>query len=135
MSSNPETRFGKRLRKKLPPGHDIRVENPACPGTPDFNDCINGVEFWVEFKQVKFMPKRAETPVFTGCLRPEQIVWLYKRSRVGGRCYIAGYVEDLDITYIIPGKHAREFNAMTRSELDELNIPLESLWDSGQTGG
>ena len=128
MASNPETRFGKRLRKKLPPGHDIRVENPACPGTPDFNDCVNGVEFWIEFKQVKAMPKLLSTPVFSGCLRPEQVVWLYKRSRVGGRCYIAGSVEDLDITYIISGKHAREFNSLTRVELDALTIPLEDVW-------
>lgn len=128
MSGGPETRFGKRLRKKLPPGHDIRVENPACPGTPDLNACINGVEFWIEFKQVKAMPKRDDTPVFSGCLRPEQVVWLYKRSRVGGRCYIAGYVEDLDITYIIPGKHAREFNGMCRAELDALTLQVEDLW-------
>lgn len=135
MASNPETRFGKRFRSKLKAGHDIRVENPACPGTPDFNDCIDGVEFWVEFKQVKAMPKLSGTPVFKGCLRPEQIVWLYKRSRAGGRCYIAGYVEDLNITYIIPGKHAREFNEMSRSELDLLTIPMEDIWEPVKTGG
>src|SRR5690348_11902747 len=133
MASNPETRFGKRFRKKLKYGHDIRVENPACPGTPDLNDCINGVEFWVEFKQTKEMPKLPDTPVFRGALRPEQVLWLYKRASVGGRCYIAAYVEDLDITYIIPGKHAREFNSMNRAQLDSLNITMEAMWTS--TGG
>lgn len=134
MAANPETRFGKRIRGKLPSGHDIRVENPACPGTPDLNGCISGVEFWIEFKQVKSMPKRPDTPVFKGCLRPEQVVWLYKRSRVGGRCFIVAYVEDVDIYYVIPGKYAREFNEMSRARLDELTIPLEDIWDASKTG-
>ena len=134
MAANPETRFGKRFRKLLKAGHDIRVENPACPGTPDLNDCIDGVEFWVEFKQVKEMPKRPDTPVFRDALRPEQVVWHYKRAHVGGRSFIAGYVEDVDLVYIIPGKHAREFNLMCRSELDALTVPLETLWDGSWTG-
>lgn len=126
--SNPETRFSKRFRSRLPSGHEVRVENPARPGTPDFNFCTQGVELWVEFKQVKEMPKKPDTPVFRGCLRPEQVLWLFMRSRVGGRCYIAAYVEDLDITYIIPGRHAREFNGMTRDQLDSLTIPMEAMW-------
>lgn len=128
MASNPETRFSKRFRKLLPPGHQIRVENPAHPGTPDFNCCIDGVEFWVEFKQVKTMPKRPDTPVFRDALRPEQVVWLYKRSLCGGRCFIAAYVEDSDTTYILEGKHSREFNDMTREQLESLNLKLEELW-------
>lgn len=134
MAANPETRFGKRLRKLLKAGHDIRVENPACPGTPDLNDCIDGVEFWIEFKQVREMPKRPDTPVFRDALRPEQVVWHYKRARCGGRSFIAGYVEDLDIIYVIPGKYAREFNQATRAELDDWTVPLEAIWDASWTG-
>ena len=128
MSSNPETRFSKRFRKLLPKGHQIRVENPAHPGTPDYNDCVDGVEFWIEFKQTKEMPKRADTPVFRDALRAEQVVWLYKRALAGGRCFIVAYVEDLDIVYIIPGKHAREFNGMTRAELDSLTVQMGEIW-------
>lgn len=112
----------------------MRVENPACPGTPDFNTCIAGVEIWVEFKQVKAMPKLQNTPVFTNCLKPEQVLWHYKRSLAGGRSYIAGYVEDKDIFYIIPGKYAREFNSMSRPQLDELTIELEEMWKPSSTG-
>lgn len=128
MASNPETRFGKRFRKKLPNGHDIRVENPAHPGTPDLNACINGIEFWVEFKQVESFPKLSDTPVFRGCLKPHQALWHLKRSQAGGRSFIVAGVLKEDITYIIPGKHAMEFNVLPRSRLDELTIPLESIW-------
>lgn len=128
MAANPETRFSKRFRKLLPKGHQVRVENPAHPGTPDYNDCIEGVEFWLEFKQTKAMPKRPETPVFRDALRPEQVVWLYLRARAGGRCFIVAYVEDVDIIYIIPGIHAKEFNDFTRSQLDSLTVELEAIW-------
>ena len=128
---NPETRFSKRLRKKFDSGHDIRVENPACPGTPDINAVVNGIEFWAETKQVKALPKRPETPVFTGVMRAEQKLWLHKRSKAGGRCCIVAYVEAEDLTYVIPGKYSYEFEGMTKAQLDEINLPLEAMWDSG----
>ena len=125
---NPETRFSRRLRKLFDKGHDIRVENPAGPGTPDINACINGVEFWAETKQVKALPKKPETPVFTGVMRPDQKLWLHKRSKAGGRCYIVAYVEAEDLTYVIPGNHAYEFEGMNKSQLDEINLPVRAMW-------
>ena len=125
---NPETRFSKSLRKKFKPGHNIRVENPANPGTPDINDCINGVEFWVETKRVKEMPKKPGTPVFTGVMRPEQKLWLKMRSEVGGRCFIAAKVEDTEDVFIIPGRLAYEFEAMTLADLKMHTIPMEQMW-------
>ena len=131
---NPETRFSRRLRKKFPQGHDIRIENPACPGTPDINGCVQGVEFWAETKQVKSLPKRAETPVFNGVMRPDQKIWLHKRSKSGGRCFIVAYVEAEDLIYVVPGKLAFEFEAMNKLQLDEVNLPVEALWDTSLTG-
>lgn len=129
MSANPETRFGKRFRNLLPKEtHEMRVENPACPGTPDLNACVGGVEFWVEFKFIKSLPKLSSTPVFRGALRPEQILWHYQRSRVGGRTFIVAGVEDHSRTFIIEGKYSREFNDMTLARLEELNLKVESLW-------
>ena len=125
---NPETKFSKDFRSKLPKGHILRVENPAGPGTPDLNLCIRGVESWVEFKRVKKLPKSPQTPVFTGCLEPHQVLWHFNRSRAGGRSYIAGHVELEGLTYLIPGEYSREFNDMTRERLDELTVPLEELW-------
>lgn len=134
--AKPETLFWKKLKKMLPSGHIVRVENPAHPGTPDLNVCIQGVEIWMELKQEKSLPKRETTPVFTGALRPDQILWHTLRHRAGGRSYIVAYVEDLNLIYTIEGKHAREFNSMPKAQLDELNLPLETVWTSktGLTG-
>ena len=132
---NPETRASKRYRKKLPQGcHNLRVENPACPGTPDLNYCHQGVEGWIEFKQVKSLPKRPETPVFTGALRPEQVLWHIKRVRSDGRTFICGYVEETDEFFLIPGKYAQEFNDMCLERLRVLNRPMEALWEVSLTG-
>lgn len=129
MSSNPETRFGKRFRKLVPPeAHLIRVENPACPGTPDINVCYNGIEFWIELKHTHELPKRPDTPVFRGALKPEQVLWHYQRSRAKGRSYIVAEVEDEGITYVIEGKHSREFNSLSKSQLDDLNLKPEEMW-------
>lgn len=90
----------------------------------------------MELKQEKSLPKREATPVFTGALRPEQILWHTLRSRAGGRSYIVAYVVDSDLIYTIEGKHAQEFNGMPKERLDELNLPLEAIWTNktGLTG-
>ena len=126
---NPETTASKKFRKKLPKGTDqVRVENPANPGTPDLNCCYRGVEFWIEFKQVKELPKKADTPVFTGCLKPHQALWAMLRTRAGGRCSVVGYVESINEFFIIPGKMAMEFNSMTINQLRKETISLEEMW-------
>lgn len=127
--ANPESLASRKFRKKLPQGtHQVRVENPANPGTPDLNCCYQGVEFWIEFKQVKGVPKREITPVFTNCLEPHQALWAMLRSRAGGRCTVVGYVESLDEFFIIPGKMAMEFNSMTIQQLRKETISLEEMW-------
>ena len=126
---NPETSASRKFRKKLPPQtHQVRVENPANPGTPDLNCCLDGIEFWIEFKQVKTLPKRLETPVFTGCLEPHQALWAKLRTRAGGRSYVVGYVEEVNEFFIIPGKMATEFNSMTIDQLRKETISLEEMW-------
>lgn len=129
--TKPESRFWKKLKKKLPQGmsaHIIRVENPAHPGTPDVNMCVGGVEVWPELKRVPALPARPETPVFTGVMRAEQRLWHVERSKAGGRSYLVGYVEKEDIIYVIPGKYVMEFEKMSKERLDELNLPLEAMW-------
>lgn len=126
---NPETSASRKFRKKLPPKtHQVRVENPAGPGTPDLNVCLEGVEVWVEFKQVKTLPKMPTTPVFTGCLEPHQALWAKLRTRAGGVCYVVGYVEESDTFFIIPGRYAEEFNSMTLARLKALTIDVKDLF-------
>jgi Holliday junction resolvase len=49
-------------------------------GVPDSNFCINGIEGWIEFKQ---------TSANAVGMRPEQVGWILRRCRAGGRVYIA----------------------------------------------
>ena len=128
MPANPESRFWKRLKKLFERGHIVRVENPANPGTPDVNACIGGVEFWSEQKQVPKLPKMPSTPVFTGCLKPEQELWHVLRNRSGGRTFICGYVQESDEIFVIPGNLAPEFNSMTIQQLRDFTLKVEDMW-------
>lgn len=68
------------LRQRLPQVHWTTVESGAlAPGTPDCEGCIDGVSFWIECKQ---------TAGWACTLRPEQVGWLLRRSRAGGRCFV-----------------------------------------------
>jgi len=49
-------------------------------GIPDCNYCMDGVEGWIEFKKMSGW----RVP-----LRPDQIGWIMRRSRHGGRVFIA----------------------------------------------
>jgi len=63
------------------PGHWQSVETWSTGrGVPDLNGCTDGVEFWVELKGTA--TNRVD-------LWPEQIGWLERRSRAGGRCFVA----------------------------------------------
>jgi hypothetical protein len=61
--------------------HWQRIETGGTGlGIPDLNYCCRGVEGWVELKL---------TQAWSVPLRPEQVGWLMRRSRAGGRCHIA----------------------------------------------
>lgn len=49
-------------------------------GCPDSNFCVRGVEGWIEYKS---------TDGYEVSLRPEQIGWIARRVRHGGRVWIA----------------------------------------------
>lgn len=49
-------------------------------GTPDSNGCADGVEFWIEHKW---------TDAWAVGLEPEQVGWISRRMRSGGRVFVA----------------------------------------------
>jgi hypothetical protein len=77
---------------------------------PDSNGCFDGAEFWVEFKR---------TAEWTCPLRPEQVGWIFRRAREGGRVFVATrrHCEAgprrpaADELWIHHGIHARELKA------------------------
>ena len=66
------------------------VENPVNPGTPDV-EYIGG---WIELKYIEELPKRPDTPIRVPHFRPEQKVWIVKRTNKGGRVHVLLRVEN-----------------------------------------
>lgn len=75
-----------RLREPLRlAGFDpVRVENPACPGTPD----VNITTGWIELKQLVDWPKKRKTIVRVPHFTPQQRVWLLRRQLAGARAWV-----------------------------------------------
>ena len=48
-------------------------------GVPDHNGCVDGVDFWIEYKA---------TEDYSVGLEPLQVGWLLRRMRAGGRCFV-----------------------------------------------
>lgn len=69
------------FQANLPRAHCQPVETGLISmGVPDMNFCAEGVEGWVEFKQ---------TDGYAVTLEPEQVSWLSRRARSGGRVFVA----------------------------------------------
>ena len=113
-----EAGFWRSLRRRLPPGHVIRVENSADPGTPDVSFCFSGLEGFLELKYRPRYPR--DTLPLLGDrygLRPTQVLWIPQRVSAGGRVGIlAGVESDL---YMIPGSWADQVNQLTRLDFPE----------------
>lgn len=89
----PESRFWGKLRKVLPPGHYVRVENELGYGYPDVSFCvrgIRGIEGHIELKVGRNV-KRKSTPPLThrNGLSPEQEMWIKDRQDQGGLVIVA----------------------------------------------
>jgi hypothetical protein len=69
------------FKSSLPAFHWQSVETWSTgQGVPDLNYCSGGVEGWVELKQ---------TPANAVKVGPEQVAWIERRLRKGGRVYLA----------------------------------------------
>lgn len=99
------------LRQHLPMVHWTTVESGAIsPGTPDIHGCYNSVDFWIECKV---------TARWGVTLRPEQVGWLLRRARAGGRgcvlirrqCVEGPRRERADQLWLVPGARAAEARA------------------------
>jgi hypothetical protein len=96
------------FRQNLPRFDWCSIESGTTGGgIPDSNYCALGVEGWIEFKQ---------TPGHAVTLRPEQVGWIMRRVRYGGRVWIAVRQQALagprrdarDVLWLISGRLAKE---------------------------
>lgn len=103
----------KIFRKKLPDIDWTSIETGGTgKGIPDSNGCKNGREFWIEYKL---------TDAWAVGLEPEQVGWLTRRARFGGRVFVAvrrkttagprkgGAVDEL---WLYRGSDSRELKAL-----------------------
>lgn len=70
------------FRTHLKPHADMQAVETGliAAGVPDLNYCASGREGWIEMKQ---------TDGWAVTLRPEQVGWLCRRARAGGRVFVA----------------------------------------------
>lgn len=69
------------FRRHLPLVHWQSIESGSTGrGVPDSNYCYQGCEGWIECKATK---------AYGVTLRPEQIGWIARRVRAGGRVHVA----------------------------------------------
>jgi len=93
----------------LPDIHWQAIESGGVgAGIPDSNGCFDGVEFWIEYKA---------TSAWAVGLSAEQVGWIHKRSRAGGRVWVAVRKqhdagprrgEATDELWLVPGLYVRE---------------------------
>jgi len=78
--ADPDNGLRKLFHSKLPKFHWQAMELGVLgTGCPDSNFCLDGVDGWIEFKY---------TEDYSVGLRPEQVGWISRRMRSGGRVFV-----------------------------------------------
>lgn len=90
------------------------VENRVLPGTPDV-EYIGG---WIELKWVRRWPKNSDVShVHVDHFTPQQRVWLKRRWRKGGRCFLLLQANQTDWLLFDGETAAQCVGRVTRPEL------------------
>jgi hypothetical protein len=114
------------FRRRLPSFDWLSIETALTEaGVPDSNFCCNGVEGFIEHKR---------TMGWTVPLRPAQVGWILRRTRAGGRVFIA--VRRMSVSrrpadelWLIHGWAAKEAKAGGLKKLPRLS--LIGCWEGG----
>jgi Holliday junction resolvase len=107
------------FQDNLPKVHWQRIETGGTGrGIPDLNGCYQGAEAWVECKRTKH---------WTVEVRPEQVGWIERRTRAGGRVFLAVRRAERELWLLWP-QAARRLR--DRCRLDHLKSELAYCgWD------
>jgi hypothetical protein len=93
-------RLRQLFKAHLPEMDWVSIDVTSGRGVPDSNACFKGVEFWIEHKATK--GRRV-------IMRPEQVGWIERRMRHGGRVFISvrRFNSRVDELYLLWGASAR----------------------------
>lgn len=107
------------IKQHWPDAHWARIEDKLTAGIPDINVKIPGFEqdFWIEAKELDFLPARDSTPIKIG-LKREQFMWLRARKRSGGNVRVVAYVER--VWMVFEDDFEELFNGVSLERLLEL---------------
>jgi hypothetical protein len=95
MSESNMWRFLAQKFKRYGHGDWQRIEDSISMGIPDVNFCIDGVEGWIELKEIPAWPKRKDTIVtFRSPWTKEQRFWARKRGQHNGNIWLLVRVFD-----------------------------------------
>jgi hypothetical protein len=110
----------KLFRQNLTTAQWTPVETGATSqGVPDHEYCFpDGDQGWVEFKA---------TAAWAVTIRPEQVGWLLRRHRMGGRCFVA-IRRQLSELWIVDGADAGLLKSGGLKAVEPLLISHEP-WD------
>ena len=92
-----------RLRPHLKQYDPVRIEDSVGLGTPDVN-LKDGQ--WIELKQIRAWPRRADSLVQVPHFRAQQRTWLTRRCRAGGAAYLLLHVAESDDWVFFKGEAA-----------------------------
>ena len=100
------------FRERLPMLAWTSIESGSTArGVPDSNYLgEGGVEGWIEYKAAR------GAGMAVGSLKPEQAAWLHRRSRLGGRSWLA--VRREDELWLVPGALAPVVRAGGLAEVE-----------------
>ena len=118
-----ETNQRRTVIKALAGLDPIAVENPAYPGTPDVN-YVNG---WIELKWLRQWPKRDSTVVAIDHFTQQQRVWLQRRWKKAGPCFLLLQVRREWLLFT--GDVAADI--VGRVDREALTLKATKYWSSG----
>ena len=76
--------------------HAQSHEDALSEGIPDLSYGIDGVNGWIELKQIDNFPVRPETKMKPKKYTVEQVNWLVKRGKKGGKCFVMVKIGNYD---------------------------------------
>ena len=86
---------------------------------PDSNVSYNGLDYWLELKYREDSPKRSQTAILKGYLRPQQRIWMRQRLLKGAKnIYVFARVEDEYYCYYV--KDLQSLEDLESLSLDQL---------------